>query len=100
MNQVAQHFYGVEPGASARAPHDLDSVGSVAGAARILHVTTSAVSQQIARLQRDTGQQLTERQGRGIGLTETGTLLARNAGGLLTHVERVETRAGGCACWR
>lgn len=72
--------------------HAVWTAGSVAGAARILHVTTSAVSQQMARLERETGQQLTERQGRGIRLTGAGTLLARNAGDLLTHLERVEAR--------
>ena len=72
--------------------HAVWTAGSVAGAARILHVTTSAVSQQMARLERETGQQLTERQGRGIRLTEAGTLLARDAGDLLTDLERVEAR--------
>jgi DNA-binding transcriptional LysR family regulator len=66
------------------------TTGSVIGAARTLHVTTSAVSQQMARLEREVGQRLVERQGRGIRLTEAGVLLARNAGDLLTHVERVE----------
>ncbi|MBC6460548.1 LysR family transcriptional regulator [Actinomadura sp. HBU206391] len=66
------------------------TTGSVIGAARSLHVTTSAVSQQMARLEREVGQRLVERQGRGIRLTEVGVLLARNAGDLLNHVERVE----------
>jgi DNA-binding transcriptional LysR family regulator len=73
-----------------RVLHAVFTTGSVAGAARTLHVTTSAVSQQMARLEREAGQRLAERQGRGIRLTEAGTLLARNAGDLLTHVERVE----------
>lgn len=72
--------------------HAVWTAGSVVGAARILHVTTSAVSQQMARLERETGQRLAERQGRGIRLTEAGALLARNAGDLLTHLERVEAR--------
>jgi DNA-binding transcriptional LysR family regulator len=73
-----------------RVLHAVWTTGSVVGAARTLHVTTSAVSQQIARLERDVGQKLVERQGRGIRLTEAGALLAHNAGDLLTHVERVE----------
>jgi DNA-binding transcriptional LysR family regulator len=73
-----------------RVLHAVSTTGSVVGAARTLHVTTSAVSQQLARLEREVGQQLVERQGRGIRLTEAGALLARHAGDLLTHVERVE----------
>jgi DNA-binding transcriptional LysR family regulator len=64
--------------------------GSVVGAARTLHVTTSAVSQQLARLERETGQALTERQGRGLRLTVAGSLLAGQARELLGHAERVE----------
>jgi DNA-binding transcriptional LysR family regulator len=73
-----------------RVLHVVSTTGSVVGAARTLHVTTSAVSQQLARLEREVGQRLVERQGRGIRLTEAGTVLARHAGDLLTHVERVE----------
>lgn len=71
----------------------LDAVaatGSVRGAAGTLHVTTSAVSQQLGRLEREIGQQLLERNGRGIRLTEAGTALAVHARSLLDHVERVE----------
>jgi molybdate transport repressor ModE-like protein len=64
--------------------------GSVVGAARDLHVTTSAVSQQLARLEHEMGQRLLERQGRGIRLTEAGVLLADRAGALLGEVERIE----------
>jgi DNA-binding transcriptional LysR family regulator len=74
-----------------RVLHEVWVTGSVVGAARALHVTTSAVSQQMARLERETGQRLAERQGRGIRLTEAGALLARDAAGLLSHVEQVET---------
>ncbi|WP_052373051.1 LysR family transcriptional regulator [Amycolatopsis taiwanensis] len=73
-----------------RVLHTVSVTGSVSNAARTLHVTTSAISQQIARLEREVGQRLVERHGRGIRLTEAGTFLARDAGELLTHVERVE----------
>jgi molybdate transport repressor ModE-like protein len=69
--------------------------GSVSGAADTLHVTTSAVSQQIARLEREIGQTLVERQGRGIRLTEAGSVLAEHAGRLLDEVERVEADLAG-----
>ena len=71
------------------------TAGSIVGAAQALHVTTSAVSQQMARLEREAGQRLTERLGRGIRLTEAGELLAREAGDLLAHAEQVEARLAG-----
>lgn len=73
-----------------RVLHAVSTSGSVAGAARTLHVTTSAVSQQLARLEREVGQRLIQRHGRGVRLTEAGTLLADSAADLLTHVEQVE----------
>lgn len=39
--------------------------GSVSGAAEGLHVTTSAVSQQMSKLEREVGQQLLAKNGRG-----------------------------------
>src|SRR5437762_13095452 len=74
-----------------RVLHAVFTTGSVVGAACTLHVTTSAVSQQMARLEREVGQRLVERQGRGVRLTEAGALLSRNAADLLSHVERVES---------
>ncbi|MEU7021861.1 LysR substrate-binding domain-containing protein [Streptomyces sp. NPDC046203] len=68
----------------------LDAVarhGSVSGAADGLHVTTSAVSQQLAKLEREIGQQLLARSGRGIRLTDAGLLLAEHAGRILSQVE-------------
>ncbi|WP_433044303.1 LysR family transcriptional regulator [Dactylosporangium sp. CS-033363] len=73
-----------------RVLHAVASTGSVVGAAAVLHVTTSAVSQQLARLERETGQELSERQGRGLRLTPAGLLLAGHAAELLAHAERVE----------
>jgi DNA-binding transcriptional LysR family regulator len=73
-----------------RVLHAVATTGSVAGAARALHVTTSAVSQQLARLEREVADRLVERHGRGIRLTEAGRRLAHDAAGLLVHVERVE----------
>jgi DNA-binding transcriptional LysR family regulator len=74
-----------------RVLHAVATTGSVVGAAAMLHVTTSAVSQQIGRLERETGQQLVERHGRGLRLTQAGLLLAGHAAGLLAYVERVES---------
>jgi DNA-binding transcriptional LysR family regulator len=72
-----------------RVLHAVAAAGSVVGAAQALHVTTSAVSQQIARLEREVGQPLVERHGRGIRLTGAGVVLAGHAGDLLDHAERV-----------
>ncbi|MEV6317735.1 LysR family transcriptional regulator [Streptomyces sp. NPDC051776] len=68
----------------------LDAVarhGSVSGAAEGLHVTTSAVSQQLAKLEREAGQQLLAKNGRGIRLTDAGRLLAEHAARILSQVE-------------
>jgi DNA-binding transcriptional LysR family regulator len=46
--------------------------GSVAAAARQQHITSSAVSQQIRRLETHFGMKLLERAGRGVRLTATG----------------------------
>ena len=51
--------------------------GSLAGAAEVLSYTPSAVSQQIAVLEREAGARLLERRARGVVLTEAG----RRAGG-------------------
>jgi DNA-binding transcriptional LysR family regulator len=72
-----------------RVLHAVSTAGSVGGAARTLHVTTSAISQQVARLEREVGQRLIEKHGRGVRLTDAGLRLARDAGELLSHVERV-----------
>lgn len=54
----------------------------MAAAAEALHLTPSAVSQQIAQLEEDAGIQLTERIGRGVRLTPAGRAL-------VVHAERV-----------
>jgi DNA-binding transcriptional LysR family regulator len=70
--------------------HAIAGAGSVGGAADRLHVTTSAVSQQIAKLEREVGQRLLERNGRGVRLTEAAVLLVGHADRLLSQVEQAE----------
>ncbi|MBO1416724.1 LysR family transcriptional regulator [Streptomyces sp. FH025] len=53
--------------------------GSVSGAATALGYTPSAVSQQVATLERETGTALLERIGRGVRPTAAGLLLAGHA---------------------
>jgi DNA-binding transcriptional LysR family regulator len=75
--------------------------GSVTAAAAELHVTTSAVSQQLARLERESGTTLVERSGRGIRLTDSALLLAGHASAILAMAEEaqadVDAQAGAVA---
>lgn len=74
-----------------RALHAVSVHGSVSAAATALGYTPSAVSQQIAKLERETRTTLLERQGRGIALTDEAQHLAATAQQLLAIVERAET---------
>ncbi|RBY83311.1 LysR family transcriptional regulator [Blastococcus sp. TF02A-26] len=62
--------------------------GGVSAAATVLHLTPSAVSQQLAALSRDAGVPLTERIGRGLRLTAAGEALADAAVDVAVAVER------------
>lgn len=64
--------------------------GSVQAAAANLGFTSSAVSQQIAALQRDTGLQLFEKSGRGISATPTGRSLAAESDELMRELARLD----------
>ncbi|MDQ0954120.1 DNA-binding transcriptional LysR family regulator [Streptomyces phaeochromogenes] len=65
--------------------------GSVSGAAEGLHVTTSAVSQQMSKLEREVGQRLLAKNGRGVRLTDAGRLLADHAARILSQVELAQS---------
>jgi DNA-binding transcriptional LysR family regulator len=65
--------------------------GSVIGAAAALGFSPSAVSQQVKRLERQTGVALLERVGRGVILSEHGRLLVREGSQLLADLERLES---------
>ncbi|MFI5978188.1 LysR family transcriptional regulator [Streptomyces sp. NPDC051452] len=72
----------------------LDAVarhGSVSAAADALHVTTSAVSQQLGKLEREIGQQILAKNGRGVRLTDAGRLLSEHASRILSQVELAES---------
>lgn len=73
-----------------RALHAVDAHGSVGAAAHALGYTPSAVSQQIAKLERETGTTLLERRGRGVALTDAAHLLVDVAGKVLGIVEQAE----------
>lgn len=70
-----------------RALHAIHVHGSVRAAAQALHVTASAISQQVAKLERETGTRLLARHGRGVRLTDAARLLARHAERILAQVE-------------
>lgn len=64
--------------------------GSISAAADVLHVTPSAVSQQLAKLEQEVGQPLLQANGRGVRLTDTAHLLVRYSDEILSLVERAE----------
>ncbi|WP_258344703.1 LysR family transcriptional regulator [Saccharopolyspora gregorii] len=71
--------------------HAVATEGSVAKAAATLVVTPSAASQQLAKLEKETGQRLLARDGRGVRLTDAGHRLVDHAKRILALVE--EARA-------
>lgn len=64
--------------------------GSFSAAAESLNYTQSAVSQQIAALEAETGLALLERHPRGVSLTAAGQMLVGHAEGVLARVEAAE----------
>jgi DNA-binding transcriptional LysR family regulator len=64
--------------------------GSFSAAAEALSYTQSAVSQQIAALEREANTQLVTRGSRGIRLTEAGEALVKHAGAILTRLADAE----------
>jgi DNA-binding transcriptional LysR family regulator len=69
----------------------VDSHGSVVAAADALGFTPSAVSQQIKRLERQTGVPLLERVGRGVMLTGHGRHLVEQGSRLLSDLEELQS---------
>jgi DNA-binding transcriptional LysR family regulator len=70
--------------------HELRARGTVAAVADALQFTPSAVSQQLAVLEREAGVRLFERAGRGVRLTDAALVLADHAAVLLERAERAE----------
>src|SRR5262245_5223306 len=62
---------------------ELHDRGTIAAVADALQFTPSAVSQQLAMLERETGVRLLERAGRGVRLTDAALVLVRHAEALL-----------------
>jgi len=73
-----------------RVLHAVSEYGTVTAAAAALGYTAPAVSQQLAALERETGVRLTERAGRGIGLTPAADILVAHAAALLARLDAAE----------
>jgi DNA-binding transcriptional LysR family regulator len=71
--------------------------GSFSAAAESLCYTQSAVSQQIAALEAETGMALLERHPRGVSLTAAGQTLAGHAEGILARLETAEAALAAIA---
>lgn len=67
-------------------------LGNVTRAAEACHVSQPSLSQQIAKLERELGQPLFERLGRGVRLTEAGKLFKRYSDQILSLTEDARTR--------
>jgi len=65
-------------------------LGSVTAAARQLKYAQPSVSHHLARLEAETGSQLTQRVGRGIRLTDAGRMLAERAEEILARLDAAE----------
>jgi DNA-binding transcriptional LysR family regulator len=74
---------------------ELASRGTVTAVAEALAYTPSAVSQQLAQLEREAGVPLLERAGRGVRLTEAGRRLALHADAIMAQLEAAEADLAG-----
>jgi DNA-binding transcriptional LysR family regulator len=71
--------------------------GSFSAAAEALSFTQSAVSQQVAALERECGTKLLERGPRGVRLTDAGRALVEHADGILARIEDAEQELAAIA---
>ena len=77
--------------------HELHARGTIAAVADALQFTPSAVSQQLAVLEREAGVPLLERAGRGVRLTDAAIVLVRHAGALLDRAAVAEAELAAAA---
>jgi DNA-binding transcriptional LysR family regulator len=76
---------------------ELAERGTIAAVADALQYTPSAVSQQLAMLEREAGVRLLERAGRGVRLTDAALVLVEHAGALLERAELAEADLAAAA---
>lgn len=70
---------------------------TVTAAAAALYLSPSAVSQQLAALEHETGHRLLERNGRGIRFTAVGEILLAHANAVLAQLERADAELAAYA---
>src|SRR5947208_4337607 len=73
-----------------RALRELADRGTIAATADALHLTPSAVSQQLAALEREVGHPLLEPAGRSVQLAPAAHLVLEHADALFAQLERLE----------
>src|SRR5215216_5332831 len=76
---------------------ELSERGTIAAVADALQFTPSAVSQQLALLERETGVRLLERAGRGVRLTDAALVLVDHAEALLERAAVAEAELAAAA---
>ena len=76
---------------------ELNERGTIAAVADALQFTPSAVSQQLAALEREAGVRLLERVGRGVRLTDPALVLVEHADALLERAALAETDLAAAA---
>ena len=76
---------------------ELHERGTITAVADALNFTPSAVSQQLAVLEREAGVKLVERAGRGVRLTDSGHVLAGHAAALLERADQARTDLAAAA---
>src|SRR5215468_4492175 len=76
---------------------ELKERGTIAAVADALQFTPSAVSQQLAMLERETGVRLLERAGRGVRLTDAALVLVEHADALLERAAIAEAELAAAA---
>ena len=80
-----------------RVLREVASRGSFSAAAEALSFTQSAVSQQVAALEREAGTKLLERGSRGVRLTDAGRALVSHADVILARIEDAEEELAALA---
>lgn len=69
---------------------ELETRGSIAAVSRAIGISSSAISQQLAKLEAEVGMQLLEPMGRQVRLTQVGIGLARRADEVIRLLEQTE----------
>ena len=80
-----------------RTLRELADRGTIAATADALHLTSSAVSQQLAVLEREVGQSLLEPNGRTVRLTAAARAVLAHADALFSEVERMDATLAALA---